>query len=136
MHPKDHLWVKCIRGRPNEVGCVWESKEYIGGRHLVNEKYRVVEVIPNRRIVSRLASFPRSLVRTELILEISELEHEIEVTETTNIGYNVPIVGRIVDAIVKRGLEPMLPAVKVHETQGLRYIKEYLERSDERCFPE
>jgi hypothetical protein len=136
MHPRDHLWVKCIKGRPDEVGCVWENREYIGGRHLVNEQYRVVEVIPNKRIVSRLATFPRSLLRTELILEISALEHEIEVTETTHIGYDVPILGRIVDAIVNKRLEPILAAVKAHEAEGLQYIRDYLEKSAKRSLSE
>lgn len=130
MHPKDHVYVKCIKGKPTEVGCVWENKEYIGGKHLVNEKYRVVEAIPEKRIVSKLATFPRSLVRTELILEISDHGNEIEVTETTNIGYDIPILGWIVDTIVIKGLAPMLPAVKAHESEGLEYIKDYLEKNE------
>ena len=129
MHPKDHVWVKCIQGKPTEVGCIWENKEYIGGKHLVNEKYRVVEAIPNKRIVSKLATFPRSLVATKLILEITDHGNEIEVTETTHIGYDIPILGKIVDAILNKGLAPILPAVKTHEVEGLEYIKAYLEKN-------
>jgi hypothetical protein len=128
MHPKDHVWVKCIKGKPTEVGCVWENKEYIGGEHLVNEKYRVVEAVPNKRIVSKIAGFPRSLLGTRLILEIADLGDEIQVTETTKIGYDIPILGKIVDAIVEKGLAPILPAVKAHETEGLEYIKDCLEK--------
>lgn len=127
MHPKDHVWVKCMKAKPTQVGCVWENKEYIGGKHLVNEKYRVVEVIPNQRIVSKLATFPGCLMRTLLILEIADHGHEIQVTETTSIGYDIPILGKIVDAIVNKGLAPILPAVKAHEAEGLAYIKDWLE---------
>ncbi len=129
MHPKDHVWVKCIKGKPTEVGCVWENKEYIGGEHLVKERYRVVEAVPNKRIVSKLAAFPRSLVGTKLILEIDDHGDEIEVTETTQIGYDIPVLGKIVDVIVNKGLAPILPAVKAHEVEGLEYIKDYLEKN-------
>jgi len=130
MHPKDHVWVKCIKGKPTEVGCVWENKEYIGGEVLVNDRYRVVEAIPNKRIVSKLITFPRSLVGTKLVLEIDEHGDGMEVTETTEIGYDIPIIGKLVDAIVNKSLTPILPAVKAHEVEGLKYIKDYLEKDN------
>jgi hypothetical protein len=69
-------------------------------------------------------------VGTKLVLEIVEHGDEIEVTETTNIGYDIPIVGKIVDAIVNKSLAPILSAVKAHEVEGLKYIKDHLEKDN------
>jgi hypothetical protein len=121
----DHVRFTCVTGRPTEPGAVCEQEEYFQGRRVRN-RYRITEVVPNRRIVGKVL-FPRSLFGAKLINEIHPRGAEIEVVETICLGHDIPILGRIWDLLLGLVFKPLVPALRAHQIEGLTNIKRHLE---------
>jgi hypothetical protein len=122
----DHARFACLTGSPTKEGSICEQEECFQGKRVRN-RYRITQVIPNRLIVGEVL-FPRSLLGAKLVNEIKPDGDEIEVTETLYLGHDIPLLGRVWDAILGLIFDRHLPALRAHQVEGLENIKRHLER--------
>lgn len=118
-HP-DHISCRALKGSIDEVGSEFECKEYLHGK-LHTMRFRVTEVIPNRRMAYTISGMGRGS------FEFIPREEGIEFLAEVSFGSELPLIGRSVDWILNRFFKSRLDAMKMHMFEEGRNLKRILE---------
>jgi hypothetical protein len=116
---REHLRWRWLDGKPLEKGAVWFADEYFDWMRL-SCRFFVTESDP-RRFFSFAVGFPNSLVRAAGSFTFAPTEDGgTEITEEFHFGFGAPILGPVVDALLRIALP--LDAFRRHigeEGEGL-----------------
>jgi uncharacterized protein YndB with AHSA1/START domain len=118
-HP-DHIGMRRIRGMPLVAGSVMEAEEMLHGRrHRLRTKLTHVE--PGRSVRYRM--FPGLGGG----FDIAPSGRGSRFTATVRIGFRIPLVGPLVDAILRRTIGRRLEAIRRHQHEEGTNLKTLLE---------
>jgi hypothetical protein len=121
-HP-DHLSAAWVRGRGLAPGAVMEAEEVLHGRrHRL--RLTCVEVEPGRRVRYRL--FPG--LGGEF--RVAGADGGSTFTAVLAIGPRLPLVGPIVDAVLRRVLAGRIAAIARHQAEEGQNLRALLQRRD------
>lgn len=120
-HPREHVKFKWIKGDPMEIGSSFYAEEYALG-DVKSYNGKVVEVVPNRKIVYAL-SLPISIMTPKF-------EWGIEPKDKTSVFKAVTYVraGYLLRKIIPQTMDTIIQAGKKHMREEGVNLKQFLEK--------
>jgi hypothetical protein len=120
-HP-DHVACRVVRGSLLQPGCEIECQEYLHGQlHIL--RLCLTRVDPGKRMEYEIPGLGKGAF--EVIPEDSEVEFVAEL----GVGSDFPIVGSLVDVVLRALLSRRLEAMKRHMREEGQNLKKILESS-------
>ncbi|MFC1786805.1 SRPBCC family protein [Halobacteriota archaeon] len=120
-HPEDHILFKWTKGRPQEEGSTFYAEQYVMGE-LKKYKGTIVEIVPNKKIVSKF-SFPISLISPKIEWLIEPKGSNSVFTAITYMR-----AGSLLSKIFKKGMKTLIEAHDKHVGEEGENLKKILEK--------
>jgi hypothetical protein len=116
----DHIACRVIKGSMFQPGSEIECKEYLHGK-LHTMRFRPTRVDPGRRMEYEIVALGRGA------FEVIPKGEEVEFVAELGLGSDFPIVGRLVDAVLRALLGRRLEAMRQHMREEGQNLKKILE---------
>jgi hypothetical protein len=102
-HP-EHLTWRWLQGEPLSAGSVWYADEWVGWLRLGSSRWFVTESDPPHRFAFRIG-LPHSLGRAGGSFRFEPApDGQCDVHQQVHFGYSVPVVGPLVDLVLRAAL--------------------------------
>lgn len=118
-HP-DHVACRVLHGSMLEVDSEIECEEYLHGK-LHAMRFRMTKVVPDKRIEFEVVGMGKGA------FEAQESGDGVKFVAELDIGFDVPIIGRLFDFVFTWFLKNRIEAMKQHMTEEGRNLKAILE---------
>lgn len=118
-HP-DHVACRVIKGSMVQPGSEIECQEYLHGK-LHTMRFRLTAVDPGRRMEYEIMALGRGA------FEAIPKGEQVEFVAELGLGSDIPIVGRLMDAMVRLLLSRRLEAMRQHMREEGQNLKKIIE---------
>lgn len=119
-HPKDHIVIKWLKGKPFEVESTFYSEQYVFGKVQKYNGY-IKESIPNRKVVFGF-KYPVSLISPEIIWLI-----EPKGKQTTFTAISIIRAGYLLKKLFKKSMNNLIQEHNRHVGEEGENLKKLLE---------
>lgn len=131
-HPRDHIKIICLKGNGEAVGSNFYAEEYIG-KFVLRLPYTVTHSIPHYYL-EYSASFPLSLLKVgKGYFKIEDVNSKTtKLTAYVEYGYELPILGKVLDKIVNFLIKKKHLEKHIHEEgENIKKLLEHNLRPEE-----
>lgn len=118
-HP-DHVACHVVKGSLLQPGCEIKCQEFLHGQ-LHTLRLRLTRVDPGKRIEYMIPGFGRGA------FEVISEEDKVEFVAELGLGSTLPIVGPLIDAVLRTLLRPRLEAMRQHMREEGQNLKKIIE---------
>lgn len=116
----DHVACRVLKGSMLQAGSEFECQEYLHGK-LHSMRFRPTRVDPDRRIEYEILALGKGAFKAV------PKDEGIEFIAELHLGSNAPIVGRLIDAVLRAFFSSRLEAMRQHMLEEGQNLKRIIE---------